>query len=117
MSSTAAPIPISPSINHQATSTYDEIMATLRLLEEVPPSMDPPISDSNGRRKLNTRGSGGLSGGKLQSILTYLDQVEKAEVDRSNELANSQKGVKGSSLSNNLPRRKDRTKYDICIIL
>ena len=61
-------------------------MDTLRLLEEIPPPLDP-TKETDGRMKL--RDSGGLTEGKLQSILSYLDQVEKAEVDRSNELAKS----------------------------
>lgn len=60
-------------------------MDTLRLLEEVPSDLGPPVTMDTTKG----RGSGGLSEGKLQSILSYLDQVEQVEVDRSNSLAKS----------------------------
>ena len=78
------------------TTTYNDIMDTLRLLEEVPPALGPPMETTRGGEH---RQSGGLSEGKLQSILSYLDQVEKAELDRSNMLAKSQSQSKGSTPS------------------
>ena len=83
-------------------------MDTLRLLEEVPPALEPPASPtittattatastaavtSMGRGRGSWGGSvaavgvGRLSDGKLESILSYLDQVERTEVNRSNQL-------------------------------
>ena len=76
-----------PTTHPTTTSTYEEIMDTLRLLEEVPPALAPPVTVETTTR--GQAGSGGLSEGKLQSILSYLDQVERVEMDRSNKLAKS----------------------------
>lgn len=82
--------PIHPALPSKSatTSTYQDIMDTLRLLEEVPPSLEPiapPLKHGRGAEM----GSGALSESKLQSILSYLDQVEKVEVERSHKLAKS----------------------------
>ena len=84
-----------PTSSNHTLSTYDDIMNTLRLLEAVPPSLEPgqQVPPSSGHGKQGT-----LSEGKLQSILSYLDQVEQAELDRSNLLAKSVSRGKGSSL-------------------
>ena len=98
-------VPVSlPTTQHMSsvTSIYDEIMDTLRLLEEAPSSLNchgnTDLSTDNVRvnvskwssEEVKSNGSGGLSEGKLLSIFSYLDQVEKAEVDRSKQMAGCQ---------------------------
>lgn len=95
-------VPVSlPATNH-SISTYNDIMDTLHLLEEVPPSLgrhgstdtntgnERVIASKWGREEVKLNGSGGLSESKLQSVFSYLDQVEKAEVDRSKHMARPQ---------------------------
>lgn len=86
-----------------AASTYDEIMDTLLLLEEVPSSLSPQgamntkFNEACGTEdEFKLKKSSGLSESKLQSILLYLDQVEKAEVDRSRDLTKSISEVSGN---------------------
>lgn len=99
--SSAAILPSPPIIKPPASSTYDEIMDTLRLLEEVPAALEPSVSPSTTAAAITATdrgrgswggggavlGAGRLSDGKLESILSYLDQVERVEVNRSNQLA------------------------------
>ena len=96
-----------PATNH-GTSTYDEIMDTLRLLEAEPPSLEHHSStDKHTSRELlnqtkNTEDVNficpvGLSEDKVHSILSYLDQVEKVEVDRSKYLAQRQSDLHSES--------------------
>ena len=107
--SSTAISPSPPILKPPMSSTYEEIMDTLRLLEEVPPALEPSASpttataagkggwegdgaaSTTGDRGRGSWGGGGaagrLSNGKLESILSYLDQVERVEVNRSNQLA------------------------------
>ncbi len=98
----SAAISLSPPITKPpVSSTYDEIMDTLRLLEEMPAALEPSVSPTTattaavsatdrGRGSrgggVAATGAGRLSDGKLESILSYLDQVERVEVNRSNQL-------------------------------
>lgn len=79
-----AAVHLAPPISH-TPSTYDDIMDTLRLLEEVPAPLEPPLTARKTQGQGGLGGSGGLSEGKLQSILSYLDQVEKADFERSQQ--------------------------------
>ena len=68
-------------------------MDTLRLLEEVPVPLEAATSHNIGQGD-----AVGLSGGKLQSIISYLDQVEKAEAELSNSLKKSHSWRHGKSV-------------------
>ena len=121
--------PLGPT--HQPSSTYDNILKTLALLEEAPPPLTKPtLDDSHSHlnrsgyylsvdnvNKLDssndvrggmadpalfsgtaTTASGGLSESKLQSILSYLDEMDKADQDLLSEISKTRSRPKTEAL-------------------
>lgn len=104
-------------------NTYDDILETLKLLEEAPAPLStdkggiPTVSDPYGAylsaKNLKSLGtstataghhpnapplSGSLSEGKLHSILAYLDEMEQADQDLLSQLSKSRSEAKTRGL-------------------
>ncbi len=96
--------------DHKQGNSYNDILKTLKLLEEVPAPLssakDQACSDraylsAKNLQKLTPlavnaplSNSASLSEGKLSNILAYLDEMEKADQDLLSQLAQSRAEVK-----------------------
>ena len=98
-----------------AASTYTDIINTLKLLEEAPPPLSGSKSGETPPTKKNSKSndnpmmtchdvgvargvakeSTSLSESKLQSILDYLDDVERADGELSSQLSSQSRGRQG----------------------
>ena len=92
-----SPVHTTPPAVSKPASTYDDILDTLRLLEEAPPPLigsKTPPTDTRENPSITTHTSAGvevgvakpsgpahssLSESKLQNILSYLDEMEREE--------------------------------------
>ena len=119
---------------HNNSSTYNNILKTLALLEEAPPPLANPTSKDGSNSHLNQSGyylsvdnvskleslsatsanrgvdpalisgmggvssSGGLSESKLQSILSYLDEMDKADQELLTEISKTRSRPKTEAL-------------------
>ena len=95
-------------------STYNDILETLKLLEAVPPPFEAGKSQDGGRGSADPASPGYLSaknlqrlggavekpleGGKLQSILSYLDEMERADEELVSQLSKSRSALKTRGL-------------------
>ena len=95
-------------------NTYNDILETLKLLEAAPAPFDPGKTRDGGRGSADPTSPGYLSarnlqrldgsvekpsgGGKLQSILSYLDEMERAEEELVSRLSRPRSGLKTSGL-------------------